>query len=92
MVGGDRASLGQFPHQVSLQYANKDAGISKPMHVCGGIILNQNWIATAGHCVTEIPQGPNAKYSIKAGIISLNANDAVERSIVKIQVNPKYQG
>ncbi|EDV48753.1 chymotrypsin-2 [Drosophila erecta] len=42
--GGEEAEVGFAPYQVSLQ----------PIvgyHNCGGAILNENWIITAGHCV-----------------------------------------
>lgn len=50
IINGEDATLGQFPHQVSLRsYISKD-------HYCGGSILNSKYILTAAHCA----QGRNA--------------------------------
>ncbi|XP_016942628.4 chymotrypsin-1 [Drosophila suzukii] len=42
--GGEEAEIGFAPYQVSLQ---RTVG----SHNCGGAILNEKWIITAGHCV-----------------------------------------
>lgn len=44
VVGGNTASEGQFPYQISLR--NR-----KNQHFCGGSIINEQWILTAAHCV-----------------------------------------
>lgn len=40
IVGGEVAERGQFPYQVQLQFIGT--------HYCGGAVLNENWIVTAG--------------------------------------------
>lgn len=44
IVGGDDATLGQFPYQVSL----RDVEVKD--HICGGSILTSRFILTAEHC------------------------------------------
>lgn len=45
IIGGADALPGQFPYQISLIVNNS--------HICGGSIIDNQWILTAGHCVAE---------------------------------------
>lgn len=45
IVGGKDALKGQFPYQVSLRRHGK--------HNCGGSIISEWFILTAGHCVGD---------------------------------------
>lgn len=42
VIGGQEAYPNSWPWQVSVQFAK--------MSVCGGAILNQNWVLSATHC------------------------------------------
>ncbi|XP_026994837.2 chymotrypsinogen B-like isoform X2 [Tachysurus fulvidraco] len=42
IVGGQNAALGSWPWQVIVQSANT---------LCGGSLINQNWVLTAAHCL-----------------------------------------
>ncbi len=46
IVGGEDASLEDYPWQVSLR--NVVLGLS---HFCGGSIIDDVWVLTAAHCV-----------------------------------------
>ncbi|XP_060598304.1 chymotrypsinogen A-like [Ruditapes philippinarum] len=45
IVGGSYAQLGEFPWQVSLRFYGQ--------HVCGGTLINDQWVVTASHCFKE---------------------------------------
>lgn len=51
IMGGKDSSFGKWPWQVSVR-RNSYFGFSST-HRCGGAIINEGWIATAGHCVDE---------------------------------------
>lgn len=51
IVGGTTASHGEFPWQVSLMYGGS--------HVCGGTLIDSQWVATAAHCFEDYH---NARY------------------------------
>ncbi|NXE56927.1 TMPSD protease, partial [Casuarius casuarius] len=42
IVGGKETSASKWPWQVSVQYG--------PVHVCGGTIIDAQWVLTAAHC------------------------------------------
>ncbi|XP_054902671.1 transmembrane protease serine 2 isoform X2 [Poeciliopsis prolifica] len=46
IVGGREAVKGAWPWQVSLQAFSQ--------HMCGGVIISQNWILTAAHCFQSL--------------------------------------
>ena len=63
VVGGEDAVENSAPYMISVQ-----ATISGPenfRHVCGGSIVSENFVLTAGHCITEIPS--EATFQIVAG-------------------------
>ncbi|MPC19690.1 Serine proteinase stubble [Portunus trituberculatus] len=51
IVNGTNAKFGEWPWQVSVRRTSF-FGLSST-HRCGGALLNELWIATAGHCVDE---------------------------------------
>lgn len=52
IVGGSEAKYGQFPWQVSVRRTSF-FGFSST-HRCGGALINEQWVATAGHCVDDL--------------------------------------
>ncbi|XP_055385366.1 trypsin-like [Condylostylus longicornis] len=51
VLGGDNAKPHVAPYIVSIQEVSSSG--KKGLHLCGGVILNENWILTAAHCLTS---------------------------------------
>ncbi|KAJ6225201.1 hypothetical protein RDWZM_003746 [Blomia tropicalis] len=79
VVGGNTASEGQFPYQISLR--NR-----KNQHFCGGSIINEQWILTAAHCV----DGETASsMMVVVGTNHLDHN-GTQYDIAKVISHPSY--
>lgn len=60
VVNGDNASPHSWPWQVSLRVNNG--------HICGGSLINNQWVVTAAHCVERNPR-PSG-YTVVVGKVS----------------------
>ncbi|XP_014204500.1 trypsin-like [Copidosoma floridanum] len=89
IVNGTRATLGRFPHQVSLRRAVTQN------HFCSGTILTSKWVLSAGHCMLDLNNNTLEASSmlIVAGEIVLkNTNRAHAWSkVTKLIVHPQFQ-
>ncbi|XP_047346991.1 trypsin-1-like [Vespa velutina] len=89
IVGGENANKGEFPYQVSLQWGLTS---SNTKHFCGGSILNEKWIITAGHCILAVPSV--GAFVVKAGKHNIKYSEKGEQ-IIKVKrsiVHELYPG
>lgn len=88
IVGGNEAKQGQYPWQVSLQWG----WLLGYSHFCGGSILSDRWVVTAGHCVLAVPDYGN--FVVKAGKHDLKVVESTEQTVAveKSFVHEKYVG
>nr|DAA64584.1 TPA_exp: chymotrypsin 9 [Locusta migratoria] len=85
IYGGQDAYSGQFPYQVSLQLSL----LIIRAHNCGGTIVSESTVVTAGHCV----MGLGTYYAV-AGELNLKKDEGTEQeSKVSEQIaHPDYPG
>lgn len=88
IVGGQEASIEQFPFQVALYDAR--AGSSLAGFFCGGVIVDASHIATAAHCVAGARTSAG-QLAVLAGSSSLEGETGDVRDAVRsIAVDPHY--
>ncbi|XP_053604787.1 serine proteinase stubble isoform X1 [Plodia interpunctella] len=89
IMGGKDSSFGRWPWQVSVRRTSF-FGFSST-HRCGGAIINEGWIATAGHCVDDLL---TAQIRIRVGEYDFSSVSEqypyVERGVARKAVHPKY--
>merc|ERR1712137_747561 len=76
IVNGETAYHGQFPWQISLRY-----GIfSSKSHICGGSIIDEQWILTAAHCFGN-SRNPDY-YQVRVGSQDQTSGGSEEGAVV----------
>jgi serine proteinase stubble len=89
IVGGKNAPFGRYPWQVSVRRTSF-FGFSST-HRCGGAVINENFIATAGHCVDDLL---TSQIRIRVGEYDFSHVQEqlpyIERGVSKKIVHPKY--
>ncbi|CAK1587428.1 unnamed protein product [Parnassius mnemosyne] len=88
IIGGMDAYEGEFPHMVLLGFAN---GTSNDNWACGGILISERFILTAGHCTWSKDYGPVT--DAKVGILARSAATDSTRhyKIKRIIKHPNYK-
>uniref|UniRef100_A0A3B3C2Z6 Zgc:165423 n=1 Tax=Oryzias melastigma TaxID=30732 RepID=A0A3B3C2Z6_ORYME len=84
IVGGQAASAGQWPWQVMLQIP-----VSGGMSLCGGSLINNQWVLSAAHCFSSTNTTNVVVYLGRINTQGSNPNQ-VSRSVSRIIVNPNY--
>jgi len=89
IVNGTQSCYGQFPWQVSVRRTSF-FGFSST-HRCGGALINELWVATAGHCVDDLLL-PKIRVRIGEWDFSSTSemDSHVERKVKEKIVHPKY--
>jgi coagulation factor 9 (Christmas factor) len=87
IVGGTKTVSGEFPWQVVLirQFFDYVKGANMAQ-MCGGTIINENWILTAAHCVAGKDK---TQYEVYLGVHDFNKREGTESKFLVEKVK-KY--
>lgn len=82
VVGGEQSVPGDWPWKISMLYNGR--------HICGGSLINDQWILTAAHCI-----GQNTKpgsYGILFGVHDRLSHESwmISRDVRRIIIHPSY--
>lgn len=82
IVGGTPISISQAPWQVAISIRNST--------ICGGSLINNDWVITAAHCASGVqPSG----FSIFAGLDLLSQrNRGNAMSVSQVVIHPDWNG
>ncbi|GLV43397.1 Melanization Protease 1 [Carabus blaptoides fortunei] len=69
IIGGINATLGQYPWIARIGYNSTINVTAKPVFRCGASLINANYVLTAAHCVTNLPN------QLKVAIVKLGEFD-----------------
>ncbi|XP_005810916.2 testisin-like [Xiphophorus maculatus] len=81
IVGGVGATAGSWPWQVSIHWRSS--------HICGGTLINSQWVLTAAHCILTKTLSDWTLYFGRQTQAGPNANE-VSSQLSQIIVHPNY--
>ncbi|XP_063076943.1 testisin-like [Engraulis encrasicolus] len=85
IVGGEDAPPGNWPWQVSIHYYWYEH------HICGGTLINNQWVLTAAHCIWRSDPDVWTVYLGKQNLSSTAPNpNEVRRYVNKVIVHSDY--
>lgn len=74
IFNGEEAAIGQFPYQISLQLNQFGSEFRR---FCGGCIIANRFILTAGHCYDDYGFPELSRYRVVAGAHKLDGSDGI---------------
>ncbi|CAF1034976.1 unnamed protein product [Adineta ricciae] len=77
IVGGETAQPHSWPWSISIRIYN--------IHICGGSLINSEWVLTAAHCLVEIND-----LTVHIGVHDVTTHSPIIRTIKKEFAHPDY--
>jgi len=86
IIGGSAVTPGEFPWMVSIMLKNENGSLH---HICGGTLIDMNFIVTAAHCVIWYY---TSDLMILAGANTLHDFEATKqlRQVEQVKIHPQY--
>ena len=81
IIGGDKIDISEYPSTVSISLFGNT-------HICGGTIIGNKWVITAGHCINAA--FPANYYSVNINKTKINNPDHVDYVIYNYNIHPNY--
>lgn len=85
VFGGEVATPGQFPHQISLRLNRNNTY----RHICGGSIISEYFVLTAAHCYPRLY--PNVSdYRVVVGAHENNGDDGQAYDVIRFIIHESW--
>ncbi|CAH1786490.1 unnamed protein product [Owenia fusiformis] len=76
IVNGRTADRGSWPWQISLRFSVNATGQEPFRHTCGGVLVHENWVLTAAHCIDAEAGGDNpAREDVNNFVVVLGVHE-----------------
>ena len=87
VYGGTLADRGEYPYQVAvIQFAPDGKGYG----LCGGSIIDRQWILTAAHCAADNEGTPATPQQMLVEIGTTRLQEGVQLDVAEVIVHPDY--